>query len=120
MAAADVDRRWRTARNGCHLDHERAVVFWPKQLRENSAGSWPVPAMGSKRTWSTPTRERWDSFRATVNRAAALTWGVGVMFVSGKVRMVTHVDVDDDGLALALDALARHRRDRANDHKRQT
>jgi hypothetical protein len=24
--------------------------------------------------------------------------------VSGKVRMVTHVDVDDDGLALALDA----------------
>jgi threonine aldolase len=30
--------------------------------------------------------------------------GVGTTFVSGKVRMVTHVDVDDDGLALALDA----------------
>jgi threonine aldolase len=30
--------------------------------------------------------------------------GVGATFVSGKVRMVTHVDVDDDGLALALDA----------------
>jgi threonine aldolase len=29
--------------------------------------------------------------------------GVGVTFVSGKVRMVTHVDVDDDGLASALD-----------------
>ncbi len=31
--------------------------------------------------------------------------GVGATPVSGKVRMVTHVDVDDDGLALALDAL---------------
>jgi threonine aldolase len=30
--------------------------------------------------------------------------GVGATFVSGKVRMVTHVDVDDDGLAFALDA----------------
>ena len=30
--------------------------------------------------------------------------GVGATFVSGKVRMVTHVDVHDDGLALALDA----------------
>jgi len=29
---------------------------------------------------------------------------VGATFVSGKVRMVTHVDIDDDGLALALDA----------------
>ncbi len=31
--------------------------------------------------------------------------GVGATFVSGQVRMVTHVDVDDDGLAFALDAL---------------
>jgi threonine aldolase len=30
--------------------------------------------------------------------------GVGATFVSGKVRMVTHVDVDDEGLAFALDA----------------
>ncbi len=30
--------------------------------------------------------------------------GVGATFVSGKVRMVTHLDVDDDGLAFALDA----------------
>ena len=30
--------------------------------------------------------------------------GVGATFVSGKVRMVTHVDVDDDGLGFALDA----------------
>jgi threonine aldolase len=37
----------------------------------------------------------------TVRRLAAL--GVGSTFVSGKVRMVTHVDVDDDGIAAALD-----------------
>ncbi len=30
--------------------------------------------------------------------------GVGATFVSGKVRMVTHVDVDDEGLTFALDA----------------
>jgi threonine aldolase len=30
--------------------------------------------------------------------------GVGATLVSGKVRMVTHVDVDDDGLALAVAA----------------
>ncbi len=39
---------------------------------------------------------------ATIERLRDL--GVGATFVSGKVRMVTHVDVDDDGLALALDA----------------
>jgi len=38
----------------------------------------------------------------TVRRLAAL--GVGSTFVSGKVRMVTHVDVDDEGIAAALDA----------------
>jgi threonine aldolase len=30
--------------------------------------------------------------------------GVGATLVSGKVRMVTHVDVDDEGIALALQA----------------
>jgi threonine aldolase len=39
---------------------------------------------------------------ATIERLRDL--GVGATFVSGKVRMVTHVDVDDDGLAFALDA----------------
>ncbi len=39
---------------------------------------------------------------ATIERLREL--GVGATFVSGKVRMVTHVDVDDDGLAFALDA----------------
>jgi threonine aldolase len=39
---------------------------------------------------------------ATVRRLAAL--GVGSTFVSDKVRMVTHVDVDDDGIRAALEA----------------
>jgi threonine aldolase len=37
-----------------------------------------------------------------IERLAAL--GVGATFVSGKVRLVTHVDVDDEGIGLALDA----------------
>ena len=32
--------------------------------------------------------------------------GVGTTFAGGKVRMVTHVDVDDEGIALAADAWA--------------
>ena len=30
--------------------------------------------------------------------------GVGATHAGGKVRMVTHVDVDDDGVAFAVDA----------------
>ena len=37
-----------------------------------------------------------------IDRLAAL--GVGAVPVPGAVRMVTHVDVDDDGIALAIDA----------------
>jgi threonine aldolase len=38
----------------------------------------------------------------TIDRLAAL--GVGVTHSGGKVRMVTHLDVDDDGIRSALDA----------------
>ena len=38
----------------------------------------------------------------TLERLGSL--GVGVTHASGKVRMVTHVDVDDEGVAFALDA----------------
>ena len=38
----------------------------------------------------------------TIERLAAL--GVGAVPVTGAVRMVTHVDVDDDGIGYAIDA----------------
>ena len=38
----------------------------------------------------------------TIERLAAL--GVGVTHSGGKVRMVTHLDVDDEGIGSALDA----------------
>src|SRR5947209_16456658 len=38
----------------------------------------------------------------TIERLAVL--GVGAVPVTGAVRMVTHVDVDDDGIARAIDA----------------
>jgi threonine aldolase len=37
-----------------------------------------------------------------IGRLAAL--GVGATLVAGKVRLVTHVDIDDDGIRLALEA----------------
>ena len=38
----------------------------------------------------------------TIERLAAL--GVGVTHSGGKIRMVTHLDVDDTGVAVALDS----------------
>jgi hypothetical protein len=38
----------------------------------------------------------------TIERLAAL--GVGVTHSGGKIRMVTHLDVDDPGIEAALDA----------------
>jgi threonine aldolase len=38
----------------------------------------------------------------TIDRLAAL--GVGVTHSGGKIRMVTHLDVDDAGIGVALDA----------------
>jgi hypothetical protein len=38
----------------------------------------------------------------TIERLAAL--GVGVTHSGGKIRMVTHLDVDDAGIGVALDA----------------
>jgi threonine aldolase len=38
----------------------------------------------------------------TIDRLAAL--GVGVTHSGGRIRMVTHLDVDDAGIGVALDA----------------
>ena len=49
----------------------------------------------------------------TIERLAAL--GVGATHGAGKVRMVTHIDVDDDGVAVALDAWRSIARDAAKE-----
>ena len=45
--------------------------------------------------------------------------GVGATLVSGKVRMVTHVDVDDDGRRPRPGCMANHRRDRCQRPQRR-
>jgi threonine aldolase len=83
-----------------HLDHERA-----RRLAEAVAEILP----GSVDTAMVETNMVYADTEAVglapldaIERLRDL--GVGATFVSGKVRMVTHVDVDDHGLALSLDA----------------
>jgi threonine aldolase len=83
-----------------HLDHERA-----RRLAEGMAEL--LPGTVDPRTVETnmvyaDTEAVGLEALATIGRLRDL--GVGATFVSGKVRMVTHVDVDDDGLTIALDA----------------
>ena len=80
----------------------RARAAPGRRRRRAAARHRSIPAR-LKRTWSTSTRKRWGSSRST-RSGGCEDLGVGATFVSGKVRMVTHLDVDDDGLALALDA----------------
>jgi threonine aldolase len=83
-----------------HLDHERA-----RRLAEGIEAMLP----GSIDLEMVETNMVYVDTHAvgleplvTIGRLEGL--GVGATFVSGKVRLVTHVDVDDDGLVLALDA----------------
>ena len=83
-----------------HLDHERA-----RRLAEAVAEILPGsidPAMVETNMVYADTVAVGLAPLDAIERLRDL--GVGATFVSGKVRMVTHVDVDDDGLALALDA----------------
>ena len=83
-----------------HLDHERA-----RRLAEAVAEILPGsvdPAMVETNMVYADTEAVGLAPLDAIERLRHL--GVGATFVSGKVRMVTHVDVDDDGLALALDA----------------
>jgi threonine aldolase len=83
-----------------HLDHERA-----RRLAEAVAEILPNsvdPAMVETNMVYADTEAVGLAPLDAIERLRDL--GVGATFVSGKVRMVTHVDVDDDGLALALDA----------------
>jgi threonine aldolase len=83
-----------------HEDHDRA-----RRLADGVAEALP----GSTDPGRTATNMVYvDTERVglpmleTLEQLAAL--GVGATTVEGKVRMVTHVDVDDDGVAFALDA----------------
>ena len=83
-----------------HLDHERA-----RRLADGLAELLPGsvdPGMVETNMVYADTGAVGLEPLATIGRLEDM--GVGATFVSGKVRMVTHVDVDDDGLALALDA----------------
>jgi len=83
-----------------HLDHERA-----RRLAEAMAEIVPGsvdPAMVETNMVYADTEAVGLAPLDAIEQLRDL--GVGATFVSGKVRMVTHVDVDDDGLALALDA----------------
>ena len=83
-----------------HLDHERA-----RRLAEGVADILPGsidPATVETNMVYADTEAVGLAPLDAIERLRNLD--VGATFVSGKVRMVTHVDVDDDGLALALDA----------------
>ncbi|MGZ5296732.1 MAG: threonine aldolase family protein [Actinomycetota bacterium] len=83
-----------------HLDHARA-----RRLAEGLAEMLPGtvdPATVETNMVYADTEAVGLEPLAIIGRLRDL--GVGVTYVSGKVRMVTHVDVDDDGLSFALDA----------------
>ncbi len=83
-----------------HLDHERA-----RRLADDLAQLLPRSVdPGAVETNMVYADTEAVGLEPLVTIARLEDLGVGATFVSGKVRMVTHVDVDDDGLALALDA----------------
>ena len=83
-----------------HLDHERA-----RRLAECLAEQMPGivdPGTVETNMVYADTHAVGLEPLATIEQLRDL--GVGATYVSGKVRMVTHVDIDDDGLSFALDA----------------
>lgn len=83
-----------------HEDHERA-----RQLAEGVAealpGSVDLDQVETNMVF-VDTEAVGKPMLETIERLAAL--GVGVTHSGGKIRMVTHLDVDDTGVAIALDA----------------
>jgi threonine aldolase len=83
-----------------HEDHERA-----RRLAEGVAEALPSstdPDRVATNMVYVDTEAVGLPLVEALERLAAL--GVGTTHVAGKVRMVTHVDVDDDGVAFALEA----------------
>jgi threonine aldolase len=83
-----------------HLDHERARLL-AERLAELLPGTVDPGTVETNMVYVDTEAVGLEPI-ATIERLRDL--GVGATFVSGRVRMVTHVDVDDDGLAFALDA----------------
>jgi threonine aldolase len=83
-----------------HLDHERARRL-ADRLAELLPGTVDPGTVETNMVYADTEAVGLEPLE-TIGRLRDL--GVGATFVSGKVRMVTHVDVDEDGLALAMDA----------------
>ena len=83
-----------------HLDHERARRL-AEGLAEMLPGTVDPGTVETNMVYADTEAVGLEPL-AMIERLRDL--GVGATFVSGMVRMVTHVDVDDDGLAIALDA----------------
>jgi threonine aldolase len=83
-----------------HEDHERARKL-AEGLAELLPGSVDLDLVATNMVYVNTEAVGIPPLRA-LDRLA--DQGVGATFVGGFVRMVTHVDVDDEGVALALDA----------------
>lgn len=85
-----------------HEDHERARRL-AEGVAERVPGSVDLAQVETNMAFVDTEAVGLDLLE-TVGQLEAL--GVGVTHGAGKVRMVTHVDVTDDGVAVALDAWA--------------
>jgi threonine aldolase len=83
-----------------HEDHARARRL-AEGLAELTPGTLDPAAVETNMVY-VDTDAMGMRAAAAIERLAAL--GVGATFVSDKVRLVTHVDVDDDDIGFALDA----------------
>jgi threonine aldolase len=83
-----------------HEDHARARRL-AEGLAELAPGALDPSAVETNMVYVETEAMGMRALEA-IDRLAAL--GVGATLVSGKVRLVTHVDVDDEGIGFALDA----------------
>jgi threonine aldolase len=83
-----------------HEDHERARKL-AEGVQEIMPGSIDLDEVETNMVF-VDTEAVGLPVLETLERLASL--GVGATHGAGKVRMVTHLDVDDDGLSVALDA----------------
>ena len=95
-----------------HEDHERARRL-AEAVAEIVPGAW-IPADVETNMVYADTEARGDD-AARGREPARGTLGVGATCVSGKVRMVTHVDVDDEDVETAIAAWRGRRRGRCKE-----